>query len=92
METHEGRAERFLSDLGKKIDELSAKIKAKAKEKGIEVDAEVEKLKKERDRLEREFEAFKTKAEPRWKQMVEHLENAGQEILKAGEALFKKHA
>jgi hypothetical protein len=92
MESHEGHAQRLLSDLGQKIDALTAKIKDKAKEKGIEVDAEVEKLKKERDKLEREFQEFKTRNEPRWKQMFEHLENAGQEILKAGEALFKKHS
>lgn len=92
MESHEGRAQRFLSDLGQKIDALTARIKEKAKEKGVEVDAEIEKLKRERDKLEREFQEFKTRNEPRWKQMLEHLENAGQEILRAGEALFKKHS
>ena len=92
MESHEGRAQRFLSDLGQKIDALTAKIKAKAQEKGVEVDAEIAKLKRERDKLENEFQEFKTRNEPRWKQMFEHLENAGHEILKAGEALFKKHS
>ena len=92
MESPEGRAQRFLSDLGQKIDALTAKIKDKAQEKGVEVDAEIAKLKRERDKLEREFQEFKTRNEPRWKQMLEHLENAGQEILRAGEALFKKHS
>jgi cell division protein FtsB len=91
MESNEGRAQRLLSELGRKIDELSLKIKDKAKEKGVDLDAEVEKLKRERERLEEEVRDFRDKNEPRFRNMVDHLEKACQELGRAAEALFKKY-
>ncbi len=90
MENQEGRAQRMLNDLGKKIDELTRKMKEKAKEKGFDANEEIEKLKKDRDKLEDEFREFKEKNSPKWQQMLDHLENAGKEIVKAAEAIFKK--
>ena len=90
MKNQEGRAQRILNHFGKKIDELTRKMKEKAKEKGFDADKEIEKLKKERDKLEEELREFKEKNNPRWQEMLDHLETAGQEIVKAAESIFKK--
>jgi ElaB/YqjD/DUF883 family membrane-anchored ribosome-binding protein len=92
MENQEGRAQKLLNDLGKKIDELTRKMVEKAKESGFDADKEIEKLKKERDKLEEEFKEFKERNNPRWQEMLDHLENAGQEIVKATESIFKKRS
>jgi ElaB/YqjD/DUF883 family membrane-anchored ribosome-binding protein len=92
MENQEGRAQKLLNDLGKKIDELTRKMVEKAKESGFDADKEIEKLKKERDKLEEEFKEFKERNNPRWQEMLDHLENAGQEIVKAAESIFKKRS
>ncbi len=92
MENQEGRAQKLLNDLGKKIDELTRKMVEKAKESGFDADKEIEKLKKERDKLEEEFKEFKERNNPRWQEMLDHLENAAQEIVKAAESIFKKRS
>lgn len=94
MEQEAGKAQQALNDLGKKIDELSRKAKALAKEKGLDIDKQIEKLKEESARLENEFKEdfkdFKDKNRPKWNEMMEHLDAAGQEIKRAAEAWFKK--
>lgn len=92
MENQEGRAQKLLNDLGKKIDELTRKMVEKAKESGFDADKEIEKIKNERDKLEEEFKEFKERNNPRWQEMLDHLENAGQEIVKAAESIFKKRS
>jgi uncharacterized protein YukE len=94
MENSGGRAQQALNDLGKKIDELSNKAKKLALDKGIDIDKQLEKLKEESARLEQEFKEefkdFKERNHPKWKETMEHLDNAGQEIKRAAEALFKR--
>ena len=81
----EGKAERFLKDFGKKIDQFvveakdaSTRVEADLKKKYEELKVSAEKLKKE------------SKDKERWKEVEERLKKAGEELEKAAKAAFKK--
>lgn len=86
----EGKVEKILKDLGKKIDELIADLKKVKGEAGVEFNSRVDELKRNRDSLENEFK--KLRSDDRWKEVEQNLDNAGKDIRKAFDAAFKKQA
>lgn len=87
--TEQGKVESLLKDLGKKIDQLITEGKKASSGLSQDVEEKIRDLKIQRDKLEAEFDEFKKKNEPRWKEAREHLEVAMMEIRKAAEAAFK---
>lgn len=87
--TEQGKVENLLRELGKKIDQLIEEGKKASSGLSGEVEEKIKELKIQKEKLEADFEEFKKKNEPRWKEAREHLEVAIQEIKQAAEAAFR---
>ncbi len=87
---YKGKAEKVLSDLGKKIDEL---IKNSFQEKGElkeEINNRIEELKRDKEKLESELKGFISRNEGKWKEAEIYLKRAAEELKKALEVVFQK--
>lgn len=92
METNQegksgGKAEKFLSDFGRKLDQFfaeakdaSGKAESDLRKKYAELKSQAEKLKKEANDKER------------WKEVEANLKKAGEELEKAIASAFKKRS
>lgn len=82
---HEGKAETFFKDFGKKLDQFFAE----AKDASTRVEAD---LKKKYEELKASAEKFKNDSQnkDRWKEVEASLKRAGEELEKAAKAAFKK--
>lgn len=86
METREeGKAERILKDLGKRLDQFAAE----AHEASGRVEAD---LRQKFEELKRSAEKLKSDAEnkDRWKEVEAALKKAGEELERAAKAAFGK--
>ncbi len=86
METnHEGKAEKFFKDFGKKLDQFLVETK----DAGTRVESD---LKKKYEELKVAGEKLKSDVEnkERWKEVEASLKRAGEELEKAAKAAFKK--
>lgn len=87
---YKGKAEKVLSDLGKKIDEL---IKNSFQEKGElkeDINRRIEELKRDKEKLEAELRSFVSRNEGKWKEAEVYLRNAAEELKKALDVVFQK--
>ena len=82
---HEGKAETFFKDFGKKLDQFFVE----AKDAGTRVEAD---LRKKYDELKVSAEKLKNNSEnkERWKEVEASLKKAGEELEKAVKTAFKK--
>lgn len=87
---YQGKAEKILRDLGKKIDEL---IKNSFQEKGElkeDIKLRVEELKRDKEKLEKELKDFVARNEGKWKEAEVYLKRAAEELKKALDVVFQK--
>lgn len=88
---YQGRAERILRDLGKKIDELINKSFEERGELKEDLNRRIEELKRNKEKLESEIKDFVSKNESKWKDIENRLQNAADELRKALEIIFQKN-
>jgi phage host-nuclease inhibitor protein Gam len=86
----QGSAEKFMQDMGKRLDELVEDLKRFKDRAKVEYADEIDELKRNKDTLKEEFQDFREKHKDRLDEIQSSLENAAQEIGKAVEAAFKK--
>ncbi len=81
----EGKAEKALKDLGKKLDQFAVE----AREASVRVEAD---LRKKYEELKGSAEKLKAEAtsKDRWKEVEEALKKAGEELDRAAKAAFGK--
>ena len=82
--------EKFLKDLGKRIDELVEKAKDATGDWREELDETIEKLKAQRDRFEEKMQDAKTRNEPKFQDAKVHLRAAMEEMNMAFQKMFRK--
>ncbi|MCW5909791.1 MAG: hypothetical protein KIT62_01895 [Cyclobacteriaceae bacterium] len=84
-ENDEGKAEKFFSEFGKKMDSFLAEVK----DAGTRVEAD---MKQKYEELKAAAEKLKNEAEnkERWKEVEAALKKAGEELNHAVKAAFKK--
>jgi DNA repair exonuclease SbcCD ATPase subunit len=87
---YQGRAEKLLRDLGKKIDELISKTFEERGELKEDLNRRLEELKRNKEKLESEIRGFVSKNESTWKDVEIRLQNAADELKKALEIIFQK--
>ncbi len=85
-----GEAEKLFKDLGEKIEQLIEKAKHASADVREEMKEPIEKLKKERDKLEKKMVDFRDKNEPKIEEAKHHLKTAIDEMSKAFEKMFRK--
>ena len=86
----QGSAEKFMQDMGKRLDELVEDLKQFKDRAKVEYADEIDELKRNKDTLKEEFQDFRHKHKDRLDEIQSSLEKAAQEIGKAVEAAFKK--
>jgi len=86
----QGNAEKFMQDMGKRLDELMEDLNAFKDRAKVEYADEIEELKRNKDTLKEEFNEFREKHSDRIDEIQSRLENAASELGKAIEATFKK--
>lgn len=87
-EKKQGSAESILRDFGMKIDELIEKAKKKSEE--VDLDDTMDDLKKGWDKVDEKFKKFTEEHKDTFSEVGIRIENAGQELKKAFEAIFKE--
>ncbi len=86
----QGSAEKFMQDMGKRLDELVEDLKRFKDRAKVEYADEIDELKRNKDTLKEEFQDFREKHKDRLDEIQSSLENAAREVGKAVEAAFKK--
>jgi uncharacterized protein YukE len=82
-------AETKLRELGQKIDDLIDRWKNADGEVKEEFQSRINELKRNKEKLKKDFEEFTEKNKPRFQEAADRLEEAGREIKKAFDALMK---
>ncbi len=90
-ENKSGQVENILSELGRKIDELVEAAKEKKGDVKVDLDSTIEDLKKQKSKLESEWQDFKETGEDRWEKSKPHLVSALTEIKEAFKLIFKNN-
>lgn len=86
METNqEGKAEKFLKDFGRKLDQFLAEAKDASTRVEADMKKKYEELKMAADKLKNDIDN-----KERWKEVEASLKKAGEELEKAMKAAFKK--
>ncbi|CAN5411539.1 hypothetical protein BH23BAC1_BH23BAC1_33960 [soil metagenome] len=88
---YQGKAEKLLRDLGKKIDELINKSFEERGELKEDLNRRIEELKRNKEKLESEIRGFVSNNEGKWKDVESRLQNAVEELKKALEIIFQKN-
>lgn len=89
-ETYSQKAEIFLRELGKKIDDLIEKSKESTGELGVEIEKRIEELKRSRDKFEEDIQNFTSNKDGKWSQVEIQLKKAAEELKKAFDLVIKK--
>lgn len=84
-----GQVESILAELGKKIDVLILEAKHASVEVRDDVERKIQELKKNKEKIERDFYEYKDKHEGKWYEAKTHLGSALHELKKAMDAVFK---
>ncbi len=84
-ETKEGSAEKFLKDLGKKLDQFAVELKDAGNRAEVDMKKKYEELKVAAEKLKKEAQD-----KERWKEVEASLKKAGQELENAFKSAFKK--
>ncbi len=86
METNqEGKAEKFLKDFGKKMDQFLLELKDAGTRAEADMQSKYEELKTAAEKLKKEAEN-----KERWKEVESSLKKAGSELENAFKSAFKK--
>lgn len=86
METNEeGKAEKFMKDFGKKLDQFMGELKDAGSRAEDDMKKKYEELKVSAEKLKKEAEN-----KERWKEVESGLKKAGQELENAIKSAFKK--
>lgn len=88
--TTKGQVEGVLAELGRKIDVLIEETKNSTGEVRESVEKKIQDLKKKRDKIENDLNAYKEKNEDKWDDAKGHLSTALAELKKAVESLFSE--
>jgi uncharacterized protein HemX len=83
----EGKAEKALKNLGKKIDAFMAELKEAGERMEKEFEARYEELRKSAEKLKQE-----ARDQQRWKEVEESLKRAGRELEHAMKTAFSKRS
>lgn len=81
-----GRIESFMTELGRKLDQLMDRARQGAEE--ARFSEKMEELKQTKEKLEQELHEF-VQDDERWREVQAHLQGAAQELKKAVETSFK---
>ena len=84
-EKQEGKAEKFLKDFGKKLDQFVAEVRDAGNRAETDAQKKYEELKDAASRFKREAQN-----KERWKEVEDGLKKAGDEMERAVKAAFKK--
>lgn len=76
----EGKTEKLLKDLGKKIDSMISDLDGSSGKLKEELNKRYEELKKSAHSLEDDIKDFKGKHQDKWDEMESGIEKAGQEV------------
>ena len=86
METPEqGKAEKLLRDLGKRLDQFASEAQEAGSRMEVDMRKKFEELKSTAERLKKEAEN-----KDRWKEVEDALKRAGEELEKAAKSAFGK--
>ena len=86
----EGKAEKLFKDLGKRIDKFMVELDDASSNLKDEFQSRFEELKKSKDSLGKEYNAFKEKNKDKWQEVESSFEKAGEELKNAFKAAFSK--
>ncbi|MDQ3536959.1 MAG: hypothetical protein M3421_15185 [Bacteroidota bacterium] len=86
---YQGKAEKILRDLGKKIDELINKSFQEKGELKEDINSRIEELKRDKEKLEKEMKDFVSRNEGKWKEVEVYLKRAAEELKKALDVVFQ---
>lgn len=89
---YQGKVEKTLRDLGKKIDELINKSLHEKGDLKEDLNKRIEELKRNKETLETELKDFMSRNEGKWKEAEVYLKRAAEELKKAIEVVFQKKA
>jgi arsenate reductase-like glutaredoxin family protein len=89
MET-KGKAEKILSEIGKKIDELISRSGIDEEKVKKEFDQGMDELHKLKSQLKDDFEKFREENKGKWKEAEPKIKNAAHEIKQAIDIIFGK--
>ncbi|WP_188466903.1 hypothetical protein [Marivirga lumbricoides] len=92
MEKTQGKAEDFFSKAGKKIDELVEELKHSDIAKKIDLKERLAELKRNKEKLERDFENFTTDNQQNFKDIVNSFEESFQDIKSAFQKATKNNS
>jgi lysyl-tRNA synthetase class I len=84
-ENKEGSAEKFLKDLGKKLDQFAVELKDAGARAEVDMRSKLEELKASAEKIKKEAQD-----KERWKEVETSLKKAGQELENAFKSAFKK--
>lgn len=84
----EGKAEKLLKDLGRKIDSFLEELNGATDNLQDEFKQRFEELKKSKDSLGDNFKEFKEKNKGKWEEVEAQLEKAGKEVKAAFRTAF----
>lgn len=83
MEKTQGKAEDFFSKAGKKIDELVEELKQSDIAKNIELEQRLAELKRNKEKIQKDFEGFTHNNRQNFKDIVDSFEESFQDIKSA---------
>jgi len=86
----EGKAEKLLKDLGRKIDKMLGDIDGSSGTVKEELNKRYEELKKSAHSLEDDLKNFKNKHQDKWDDLEAGIEKAGKEVKDAFSSAFGK--
>lgn len=86
METQEGKVEAFFKKAGKKIDELVVEIQSSDIAKKIDLEKRLNELKKDKERLNKQFKEFSKDNEKTFEDIRNSMEESIEDINK----IFRK--
>jgi chemotaxis regulatin CheY-phosphate phosphatase CheZ len=84
----QGKAEALFQQLGKKIDELTEKIKDSKAIKDFDLDARIEELKKTKTELEKEFHSFTAENKETAQKVIHEIDQSIVHLKKAVKEAF----
>ncbi len=90
MEENTGKAENFLRDLGRKLDDLIYKSRETTGEVSNEIEKRIEELKKSRDKFEADIQDFTSNKDGKWSLVEGQLKKAAEELKKAFDIVINK--
>jgi hypothetical protein len=86
----QGNAEKFMQDLGKKLDKMIEEIQILKDKAKTDYAYEIDQIKSKKEQIKEDIDDFREKHKDRFDEVHERLDKAASELGKAIEAAFKK--